>query len=157
MADVSRHQRTGCDRREEPQCCDRDGNNRRRRPDFFFPPHLGGFGKLTALGENVRWCNLPEQFYSKEENQQVVQEPNHRDKARDELNGTKKIASSACCYQPCIPTRAGVFEHKIENVCLGVESLNLLLPAHCHRRAFVHKVSRVVEVGTQKHLRPSSD
>jgi len=66
-----------------------------------------------------------EQLYSQENHKQIIHESDNRNEIRDQLNGTQQIAGCAYCKQSCVPPRAAMSEHIIEDVCLRVEPLRL--------------------------------
>jgi hypothetical protein len=64
-----------------------------------------------------------------EENQEVIQESDHRNVTRDQLNGTKHVASATSRDYFCVPRSAGMLEHKIINLSLPLQSLHLICAA----------------------------
>jgi hypothetical protein len=70
------------------------------------------------------------QLYAKEENQKVIQEADHGNKARDKLDGTKQVGYRADCNQPRVPTNAGMLEREVKNLGFPVKALYLHPPVH---------------------------
>src|SRR6266436_8538878 len=139
VGDISCHQYAGADRGEQPHCDNYNGrSDGRHRSYFLFPPHLGRIGPLTAFAEHVRGNNSSKQFCSHEESQEVVQESDHRNVTRNQLNGTKHITCAASCDHFCVPGRAWMFEHKIINLRLPLESLCLIPAVHSKRGFAAH-------------------
>jgi len=147
MANVCRHEGAGGDRRKDPHRNDYNGSNDGGRgSDFFVPARLGGIGERTTFAEHVRRGDSLKQLCSHEHNQHVVQTSDHRNEVRDELNGTQQIACGACCYQPCVPAGAGMFQDKIADMRFFLESLHPPLPAHRKCRFRSHHVGSQTQI-----------
>ena len=136
MVCVSRHQGAERSRRQEAYYSNDYPNSDRggERSDFLFVLHLASMGACTTLREYIWRSNPPEKLDTEVQNKNIIEKANHRNKARDQLNGAKKVARSHRRNQSREPGHARMFERKIKDIRLSVDFLRLLGPVHRKRR-----------------------
>ena len=114
---------------EQPQSGDQYSCESCQTSSFPFRRLPGDRRAFTAIAHHIGPCKSAHHLEPCRQDNKIVEESDHRNEARDQLNGTEDISHRECGNHARVPRRARIFENEPDNIDFVRDLLCLCLPA----------------------------